>query len=94
MDEVKFVLKGLAFAVVFTMLLQFSVGGETLEMRSDRLLHHSSVGRFLNQTAEGAVALIRKGSHTVSGMMGSSEKENRHQRAYDSSDADDSPDKE
>ena len=62
MDELKFVFKGLGFAILVTVLLQFKVGGETLEIKSDRMLHHSAIGIFLNQTAEGAVEVFRKGT--------------------------------
>lgn len=75
MDELKFVLKGFVFAVLATMLLQVSVGGETLETKSDRMLHHSSVGNFLNQTAQGAAILIKKGTQMAQGLMGQSKKE-------------------
>ena len=93
MAELKFVLKGLCMAILLVTLLQIKVGGETLEIKSDRLIHHSAVGQFLNQAAEGGATLIRKGSQVVgqfvSKSMGKSEKiqkntafkiETRHQR--------------
>lgn len=94
MDELKFVLKGLVFAILVTMALQISVGGETLEVKSDRLLHHSSVGIFLNQAAEGAATLLRKGTRAASDLIGNSKSESRHQRTQSSADTDDSPEKE
>ena len=92
MAELKFVLKGLILAILLTTLLQIRVGGETLEIKSDRLIHHSMIGQFLNQAAEGGATLIRKGSQSVSQFVsktvGKSEKpkiqswkmETRHQR--------------
>lgn len=77
MAELMFVVKGFVLAVVVTMLLQLSVGGETLETKSDRMLHNSVVGHFLNQTADGAVRVLHEGKRTVSGWMGqTSKKEN------------------
>jgi len=72
MDEVKFVLKGLVVATVLTILLQLRVGGETLEIKSDRWIHSSSVGVFLNQTAEGASLAIRRAALAVKELMGTS----------------------
>jgi hypothetical protein len=66
MDELKFVLKGLFFAILVTILMQVKIGNETLEMKSERMIHHSAVGHFLQQTAEGATLAIRKGSAAVS----------------------------
>ncbi len=78
MVEFKFVLKGLLLAVLVTIFLQLKVGGETLETKSDRLLHHSAVGQFLNQTAVGAGRLIYEGSQSIrhlwSNAIGSKEK--------------------
>ena len=62
MDELKFVLKGLGIALLVTILLQFKIGNETLETKSDHWIHQSSVGIFLNQTAVGAVTISKKAS--------------------------------
>lgn len=59
MDELRFVLKGLVFAFLVVMGLQIKVGGETLEMKSSRWVHSSSVGSFLNQSAQGAVEMTQ-----------------------------------
>ncbi|MFN7727822.1 MAG: hypothetical protein ACK5P7_01560 [Bdellovibrio sp.] len=69
MDELKFVLKGFVIAILVTLGLQIKVGSETLEMKSDRLLHESSIGQFLNHTASGAALALKQGSHAVSKMM-------------------------
>ncbi len=66
MDEFKFVLKGLVFAFLVVMALQIKVGGETLEMKSSRWVHSSSVGSFLNQSAQGAVEIIQTASQVTS----------------------------
>lgn len=67
MAEIRFVLKGLVLAVLVTMLLQVRIGGETLEIKSDRWIHHSAVGEFLNHTASGAVLVIKRGTKWVEG---------------------------
>ena len=71
MDELKFVLKGFAIAVLVTLGLQIKVGSETLEMKSDRLLHESSIGQFLNHTASGAALALKQGTRAVSQMTAS-----------------------
>lgn len=86
MDEVKFVLKGLVVAVLVTLALQIKVGGETLEVRSDRLLRQSSVGNFLTQAASGAALAIQKGTQVVtnfvSGTIGTSKNESSQKKTW------------
>jgi len=71
MEEFKFVLKGLAIACVLTIILQARVGGETLEIKADRMLHHSAIGGFLGQTAEGAARLLHTGSQEITRLLSS-----------------------
>ncbi|MBX2996268.1 MAG: hypothetical protein KF681_15690 [Bdellovibrionaceae bacterium] len=85
MDELKFVLKGFVLAIVITIALQVKVGSETLETKSDRLLHESSVGQFLNSAASGAALGIKQGTRAVSQftaqVLGSS-KETKSDRSW------------
>lgn len=71
MDEVKFVLKAFAAAVAIVFVMQIQVGNESLETKADFWIHTSSVPRYLQGVADGAVKALKTASKAASEMIGS-----------------------
>lgn len=57
MGELIFVVRTFVLAVVVLALMQFKVGGETLEAKGIRWIETSSIGMKLQDVADGAVKL-------------------------------------
>lgn len=61
MDEVKFVLKCLAFSAVLLLVMQIQVDGVTLEARAQNALVNPHMAEFVNNVAHGGVKLAKDG---------------------------------
>lgn len=61
MDEVKFVLKCLAFSAVLLLVMQIQVDGVTIESRFQETLVNPQMAEFVNNVAHGGVKLARDG---------------------------------
>ncbi len=61
MDEVKFVLKCLAFSAALLLVMQIQVDGVTLEARFQETLVNPQMADFVNNVAHGGVKLARDG---------------------------------
>ena len=63
MDEFKFVVKCLILACLVFSASQYRSDGVTLEAKVHSYLVSSQVATFVNESARGAVKLIREGQH-------------------------------
>jgi|GEM_PF-4603807 len=63
MDEIRFVLKCFAFAVLLLMLTQIKSGDLTIENHIEAVLLNSKTATFVNKVAEGGVKVIKDGGH-------------------------------
>ncbi|MCE3009663.1 MAG: hypothetical protein LW875_03510 [Proteobacteria bacterium] len=59
MSEVGFVIKSLALSIVLTVLLQFKLGNQTLEVHAYQWVRESRLGPSLQDVAKGAVLLMK-----------------------------------
>ncbi len=63
MDELKFVMKCLILACLIFSASQYESDGVTIEAKVHNYLVSSPVASFVNESARGAVKLIREGQH-------------------------------
>jgi hypothetical protein len=71
MDEVKFVLKAFVATIAIVFVMQIQVGNESLETKADFWIHTSSVPKYLQGVADGAVKALKTASKSASEMIGS-----------------------
>jgi hypothetical protein len=81
MDEIKFVIKNLIVTVVLLLALQVKVGANTLEYQAITLIETSSVTRYLQNVAQGAVLAIRNAGKATSDFVSRTFQQQETQRA-------------
>jgi hypothetical protein len=70
-SEVIFVIKSLILAVALTVVLQIEIGQESIENRAEFWLHTSTVPRYLQDVADGAVKAVKNASKYASDVINS-----------------------
>lgn len=84
MEELKFVLKTLAFTMVLIVLAQVKVGGATIESYTFRFLQKSTVSQYIQSAAAGgAMALKNLTVHVKDGVVSTVDgfQEGSHEKA-------------
>lgn len=69
MDELKFVMKCFLVTCLLFALSQYKTDGITVESQLQNYLVSSSVAQFVNESAHGAVKIIKKTNNDLSTMI-------------------------
>ncbi len=69
MDELKFVMKCFIVTCLFFALSQYKTDGITIESKLQNYLVSSRVAQFVNESAQGAVKIIKKTNNDLSSMI-------------------------
>ncbi|WP_413559302.1 hypothetical protein [Bdellovibrio sp. HCB209] len=84
MEELKFVLKTLAFTMLLIVLAQVKVGGASIESYTFRWLQRSTVSQYIQSAAAGgAMALKNLSGHVKDGVVSTVDgfQEGSHEKA-------------